>query len=102
MTSALALLAYLSVNFGIVAIATIWRGYVLSVIWGWLVVPMFALPPITVLGAIIISMIVGFLTYQHSTAPKDPEKTGWGHMLGIAFGYPAVVLFIAWIVKFSL
>jgi hypothetical protein len=95
----LALLAFLGGAFGIVAVATIWRGYVLSVIWGWLVVPMFALPPITVLGAIIISMMVGFLTYQHSTSPRDPEKTGWGHMLGISFGYPAAVLFIAWIVK---
>ena len=99
MTSALALLAFLGITFGTVVVATIWRGYVLSVIWGWLVVPMFHLMPITVLGAIIISMIVGFLTYQHSAAPKDPEKTGWGHMLGIAFGYPAAVLFIAWIVK---
>lgn len=99
MAYALALLTFLAITFGVVALATIWRGYVLSVVWGWLVVPMFHFQPITVLGAIIISMIVGFLVAQHSTCQQDPEKSGFGYGLWISFLYPGMVLFVAWVIK---
>lgn len=99
MVYALAFLSFVSLFFGVLAIITIWRGYVLSIVWGWLVVPMFGLAPITTLGAIIIAMVVGYLTYQHSNCKKSDDHNEMVSTLSIGFVYPLLVLVIAWVVK---
>jgi len=98
MVQLLAALGIVGITGAILAIATIWRGYVLSVVWGWLVVPMFGFPPITLLGAIIISLVVGFLVYQHNNC-KKADNNEFGTAIGIAFIWPLMVLGIAWVVK---
>jgi len=93
-------LLVLGTTFGVLALAYIWRGFVLSKVWTWLVVPVFHLEPITVIGAIIISVIVGFLTYQAPTNKTDPEKATMSHNLSVIFLYPLATLAIAWVIKF--
>jgi hypothetical protein len=53
--------------------ASILRGWVLSILWSWFVVPMGA-PVVGITHAIGISMVVSFLTYQH--IDNDSDKSG--------------------------
>jgi hypothetical protein len=91
------------VGFGLIAamsfVVSVWQGYVLSVVWGWLVVPIFHLEPITILGAITLTLIVGFLTKQHIHCAKDPDSNQLANAMGEAFIYPLIVLIFAWVAK---
>lgn len=49
------------------------NGFVFSKLWQWFIITIFDLPPITVMQAIGISMVVGFLTYT-----QPPESSGKG------------------------
>jgi hypothetical protein len=49
----------------------IWSGYVLSVIWGWFVVPAFHMPYITIPVAIGLCMITRMLTV---TTPEQKKE----------------------------
>lgn len=57
---------------GLLAISAMWKGYVLTVLWGWFVAPTFGLPVLALAPAIGMSLLVSFLTYQ-SDATKTRE-----------------------------
>lgn len=68
-------LTMIAAMLGLAAIDAIWSGYVLTCLWGWFVVPTFALPPLTLAQAIGVSLIVGYLTHQY--LPKqDKQENG--------------------------
>ena len=80
----------------VVALALL-RGWVLSILWGWFVVPTFNLPQLSIPIAIGLALVVGFLAHQ-SIDVKSPERTGaekWAHiamffvspLLSLLFGY---------------
>ena len=50
----------------------IWSGYVLSVLWGWFVVPTFAAPSLNVPTAIGLALVAQYLTHQMH---KSEQKT---------------------------
>ena len=58
---------------GLFILGSILRGWVLSILWGWFVVPVFSLPNLTVVQAIGISLIIGFLTYQSDAKSNDTD-----------------------------
>lgn len=49
----------------VMALAALWEGYVLSVLWGWFIVPQFGLSPLPILLAIGLALTVGLLTKQY-------------------------------------
>lgn len=51
-------------------IGWLYSGFVLSVLWGWFVVPVFHLPALTIPVAIGLGLIVGLLTQK---IPTDEE-----------------------------
>lgn len=55
-------------------VGSIWRGYVLSVLWKWFVVAHFGLPLITIPVAIGISLLASMLTHQHTNTGKDNKE----------------------------
>lgn len=69
--------------------AAFWRGYVLSKMWGWYVVPIFALKPLGLVAAVGILFITSLFTkatpwvsnrrlIEHSTvAPLAVLALGW-------------------------
>lgn len=76
----------------------IWRGYALTVLWGWFVVPTFNLPPISIAAALGISLIVSMLTNRPDLQTK--ENDGWTSVMEhLAYGIalPALSLFLGWI-----
>lgn len=87
-----------------IAIATlgsIWRGYVLSVLWAWFIVTTFGAKPLSIAAAIGVSCVVGFLTKQYKPSPKDTRPAGeqWTDLSMMIFGGPAGVLLFGYIVK---
>jgi len=82
----------------LIALAAAWRGYVLSILWGWFVVPGFGAQPISVPLAIGLSMLIGMVTNHRSmTEAQDPEKK-WMPLWALTLG-PLVVLDMGWVVK---
>ena len=55
--------------FGIPSI--IWRGYVLTVLWGWFIAGLFGLPALGVAQAIGLCLVVSYLTVDFSSAVRD-------------------------------
>ena len=99
MGSLLALLFGFFLIAAVVFITAVWRGWVLSVVWGWLVVPIFHLAPISILGAVTMSLIVGFLTQHSTNCAKDPDTSQAAHLFSSGVIYPLIVLLFAWVAK---
>lgn len=69
--------------FFVMIAVTVFRGYVLSEMWEWFIVP-FGVKSLNVVHAIGLSMIVAFLTYQHDAAKevkRDPSATFMGKLI---------------------
>lgn len=79
----------------LVVISSILRGYVLSVMWGWFVVPTFGLPPLNIPIAIGLALIIAFTTHQVSLKKEEQD---FGSQIGNSLIYPILLLGIGWIV----
>lgn len=93
------MLAGLSVLFGVpalVAAFAVWRGYILSILWGWFLVPL-GVSPITIPLAIGFSLIVGYFTNAMSKRKDENDVLDTALELTIA---PLLFLAIGWIVHF--
>lgn len=52
----------------------IWRGYVLSLLWLWFIVPTFNAPVLSVAVAMGVSVIAGLFTANLSKSKEDEES----------------------------
>jgi hypothetical protein len=85
----------------IIIASTIWKGYVLTVLWKWFVVPAFGLPLINIPTAIGICSIMTFLTMRHKTGQDERDLSERvSEALILSMISPAIFLFGGWIVKF--
>ena len=80
----------------LVVLSALWRGYVLSLLWAWFVVPVFGAPPLGIPAALGLSLLVAALTAQHMRigTPKD-----LGYAMGVALLAPPATLLFGWIIK---
>jgi hypothetical protein len=99
MTPALISLLVLTTAIAFAVAGYLWKGYVLSILWGWFIVPFFGLAPLTVPMAIGVVLIASFLTsrYLHIEDERRPSEK-LASVAGHEFLYPAVVLGVGWIV----
>ena len=81
----------------IIAISTLINGWVLSILWGWFIVPVFGVQAITLGQAIGLSMVVSFLTYQYIDAKKDENNGAWT-AVAVAIFRPLFALFFGWLI----
>ena len=49
---------------GLLIVGSMWKGYVLTILWAWFVVPTFSLPELAIAPAIGLAMVVSYLTHQ--------------------------------------
>lgn len=77
-----------------------WSGLTLSLLWGWFVVPVFALPALTLLQAYGLALVLRAARGYH-TPPKTEDK--FGAAVAKAFILPPVVagllLLAGWVAK---
>jgi hypothetical protein len=86
----------------ILPISALVRGFVLSVLWGWFILPVFeSAPALTIVQAIGIAMVIAFLTYQtqeQSGAAKKDMGEVITNAIGHAVAAPLFTLAVGWIV----
>lgn len=81
--------------------SVMWRGYVLSIMWGWFLVPTFDLPLLKIAPALGISAIFGFMSPSCKKEDDDSDSIGQIVLKSVvkAFAIPAWFLLFGWIVK---
>ena len=81
-------------------VSAILKGLVLRILWGWFIVPLTNLPPLTIPMALGVSLVVSFLTYQYAKQPENTDEdqvTALLKSLLMSFFQPAIVLLFGWI-----
>ncbi len=74
-------------------------GWALSVLWNWFVSPVFDLPNLTIIQAIGISLITGYITSNPSQSSNDKDATE--KMISNvvhAFAAPILYVGIGWVI----
>lgn len=97
MTVAISFIIFL---FGVVPMLTILNAWVLTVIWGWFIVPAFGVTPLAMTTAIGISILAGMLTHQETNTKGEPGQTYAEVLVGItakSISESLSVLLIGWI-----
>lgn len=82
---------------GMLLYGTFVGAFVLSVLWGWFVTPLFGIPvpPLPMMAG--LSTIVHYVT-NHGTTTYEDHKTNWGSNLTIGLLAPWIVLFVGWLI----
>ena len=78
--------------------SAVWSGYVLTILWGWFIVPAFKLPVLSIPVAIGMTLMIRYLTRGGGSHTKKEENEEWYMTFFMAFAKPLVVLFFGWIV----
>jgi len=84
-----------------IVLGAVMNGYVLSVLWGWFIVPPFSVPPLSVATAIGLSLAIGMLVNRESSPSgekKDISDAIAAVVSRVVFA-PLFTLFVGWIVK---
>jgi len=84
----------------LIPLTAILRGWVLTILWGWFVVPTFDMPQLTLAPAIGIALVVSYLTHQISSGKKDDRAASdqIGKMIVHAIVGPLFTLLFGWVV----
>lgn len=80
---------------GLLAASAAWAGFALSVLWGWFIVPLFALPALSVPAAIGLMMVASCL--RGRDFEKQDEKGS--EVLARIILVPALSLMLGWVVQ---
>lgn len=76
------------------------NGWVISILWGWFIVPVFKIPTLNILQAYGLALVVGILTKQDIDV-KSPERSITETIIrgiGVAVLRPLFTLGFGWIV----
>lgn len=99
----LAFIGLFAASFFVWMVGTLWGGYVLTILWGWFIVPTFNLPSLSLASAIGVAMVIGYLIYRPNFN-TDYDIDDWTKMIGRGFVsaliHPLFALFLGWIVHF--
>lgn len=85
----------MSIPFIVVGVA-LWRGYVLSVVWGWVMVTHFGAPLLSIPLAIAVSSLVSMLTHSRAGNQVTDEEKKWVPAMAAFLG-PLFCMFTVWI-----
>ena len=81
--------------------ATILNGLVFMKLWAWFIIPTFGFSPLTLVPALGLGMVVGFLTHQYVPANQNDGRTKDERLYGaIAYllVYPLMTLGVGYII----
>ena len=86
------------IGFGLTILSTPLNGLVLSVLWGWFMVPL-GVPGINIAHAIGISCVVGLLSHQPRNVSTSSPEAALGEILGWGIINPLLILLFGFIAK---
>lgn len=91
---------FLLAALGVIAtfcISSIWSGYVMTVLWSWFIVPVFALPMLGLAQAIGVKLLCNMILAK---VPSNDKSDGdFARVVGYAVLVPLLALTIGWVVK---
>jgi putative Mn2+ efflux pump MntP len=70
----------------IIGIYSVLNGWVLTILWNWFIIPVFHLPQLTIVQAIGVVMVIGYLTKEVDINKEEkgtPKERLW-KSLGVA------------------
>lgn len=73
----------------------IYHGFILSIVWGWFMVP-FGLPAIGIAWAIGITIVIRLITATSRAEPKEETNEKIGRLVGVILA-PLVGLGVAYV-----
>jgi hypothetical protein len=84
--------------------STIYKGYALSLLWAWLIVPTFDVQEISVASAIGIALVISYLTHRFSLKDiKENEEYEFTerltHAIALSITRPSLALAIGFVVS---
>lgn len=81
----------------LILLAIIWRGWLLTIMWGWFTVPIFGLPALTLGHGCAVMLMVAFMSPINMPTDEDKKKS---FVARIAFGMftSSALLGFGWIV----
>ena len=85
---------------GLLIVESVLRGWVLTYLWGWFLVPL-GLPPIGIAHAIGVALLVGMITHQSQPDCESPSREVSEH-IGRVVGHligPFVALLVGYIAQ---
>jgi hypothetical protein len=96
----LALLAAVGILAILVPLYSIWFGFIFSKLWLWLLVPVFALKPLTIAQAMAVGTVLGYCFYVETShlAKKDVKSEAHAAFV-MPFFRGALLLLWAYILK---
>jgi hypothetical protein len=80
----------------VLALSSILKGYVFSILWGWFIVPL-GMPAVTVPWAIGISILVSLATYQYNANDEKKDPDGLTKALSVGLVLPLFSLLFGYI-----
>lgn len=89
---------------GSVVVASIMNGWVLSILWGWFIVPLFGLPLLSIPESIGFALVIGILSKNQTTSSSKDKDTSTlvAEIIGYGIFSPLFFLFMGWIIKLFL
>lgn len=85
----------------IVPVLIVFGGWALSVVWGWVAVPIFGLPVLSVSHGVAVSALASMLR-SRQPEPKKPDESELEHTFRLLFGCIIgvfIAMLIAWCAK---
>lgn len=86
---------------GIILVNTLVRGFVIMKLWGWFIVPLFGLTPLTIPFALGLSLIMTAFTYHYTDTVKDDSDNQYLTVLRGPLTN-LVYLLMGWVITFFL
>ena len=80
--------------FVVAPLSVILSGWTVTVLWDWFIVTTFKLVPLTIIQALGISLIAGYLTHQ----PIKQEARKYSELVAFCFAKPIMFLIVGWII----
>ena len=90
-----------AVIFGVLVVVpvVIARGWLLSTAWGWLAVPAFNAPPLSIPQAIAIGVLYGVVKGTDTNKPEPEKKKGIGEQLAVFVAWYVLTLLFAYVLR---
>lgn len=80
------------ITLAFVALATVWGGFVLHVLWGWFIVPI-GVPQISIAQSLGLTLIIRLLVAPTKTDKEDAPSNDLA-LMGVS---PLIALIVGWV-----
>ena len=87
-----------------IVVGTLMNGWAVSVLWGWFVVPIFSVEPLSVLQACGLALVASILTHQTKETNKESKSTSAlvVEVLAVSVLSPLFIVFFGWLILSSM